>query len=225
MLGMVRSSYYWDWEEAEKDLKLAIELDPNSATAHNMYGRFLGWLDRFEEAIPLVKRAQQLDPLDLGTRISAAQLFSAAHRYDEAIEELETALAVNPNFRMAYDYFPEVYERQGLYENAITAYQKILTEEEVAGLADAYQTLGQEGYWGWMLDYFTEMAKQRYVSSLEFARIYAHLGDKDQAMRWLEEGYEEHEPILYGLNVDPAFDTLRDDPRFHDLRRRMNLAP
>jgi len=96
-------------------------------------------MDRFEEAIPLVKRAQQLDPLDLGFRVSAAQLFSAARRYDEAIEELETALAVNPNLQMASE-FSEVYERQGLYENAITAYQKILTEEEAAGLADAYQT-------------------------------------------------------------------------------------
>ncbi len=225
VLGHVRDNYYWDWEGAEKELKLALELDPNSAPAHNSYGRFLGGRGRFEEAIPLLKRAQQLDPLDLGFRVSAAQLFSAAHRYDEAIEELETALAVNPNFQRPYDYFPEVYERQGLYESAITAYQKILTEEEIAGLEDAYQTLGKEGYWGWMLDYFTEMAKQRYVSSLEFARFYAHLGDKDQAMRWLEEGYEKRESILYGLNVDPAFDPLRDDPRFQDLLRRMNLAP
>jgi serine/threonine-protein kinase len=76
-----------------------------------------------------------------------------------------------------------------------------------------------------MLDYWTERAKQEYVPRTDFAIIYAYLGDKDQAMRWLEEGYEEHEFLMTTLNVTPEWDPLRDDPRFHDLLRRMNLAP
>jgi len=119
---------------------------------------------------------------------------------------------------------------KGLYEDAIAAYQKFLTlggasEEEVAGLADAYQTSGKEGYWRWMLDYWTERAKQEYVPPTSFALIYAYLGDKDQAMRWLEESYKEHEFIMTNLNVNPEWDPIRSDPRFQDLLRRMNLEP
>ena len=76
-----------------------------------------------------------------------------------------------------------------------------------------------------MLDYWTERAKQEYVPSTSFALINAYLGDKDQAMRWLEEGYEEHEFSMTKLNVAPEWDPLRDDPRFQDLLRRMNLEP
>jgi len=76
-----------------------------------------------------------------------------------------------------------------------------------------------------MLDYWTERAKQEYVPRNSFARIYTHLGDKDQAMRWLEESYEKHEFFLTFLTVAPAFDPFRDDPRFQDLLRRMNLEP
>jgi len=226
VLGIVRSSYYWDWEGAEKELQLAIELDPNSASVHNSYGRILGHRHRFEEAIPLVKRAQQLDPLFLPWRVSAVQLFSQARRYDEAIEEVQLALAVNPNFPMAYrNLINYVYEEQELYEEAIVAYQKILAEEEIAGLADAYQTLGKEGYWRWWLDYWTEMAKQGYVSSEQFARIYAHLGETNQVFEQLEKAYDEHDvALLLGRSL-PAYDPIRDDPRFQDLLLRMNLEP
>ncbi len=233
-LGWVKNRYYWDWEGAEREYKLALALDPSSSRVNNGYGRFLGGLGRFEEAFPLVKRAHQLDPLRLGQRISNAELFRDARRYDEAIEQLEMALAVNPNFQRAYQVFPGVYVRQGLYEEAIAAYQKlsgftgaqrILSEEQVAGLADAYQTSGKEGYWRWRLNYFIERAKQRYVSPTLFARIYAHLGEKDQAFEQLEKAYEEHNVDLTSIRTHPAYDPLRDDPRFQDLLRRMNLMP
>ncbi len=139
-------------------------------------------------------------------------------------------LDLEPNSPNAYRALARVYQVQGLYEDAVAAYQKFLTlggssEEEVAGLADAYQTSGKEGYLRWMLDYWTERAKQEHVSRAWFARIYAYLGDKDQAMKWLEEGYKEHEFFMTTLNVNPAYDPLRDDPRFHDLLLRMNLMP
>ena len=138
-------------------------------------------------------------------------------------------LAANPNFQRAYALFPSVYERQELYEEAIAAYQKTLSEEEVASLADAYQTLGKEGYWRWWLDYWTEMAKQGYVGSMPFAQVYAYLGEKDQAFEQLEKAYAEHDvglSLFSGISgTNPAFDTIRDDPRFHDLLLRMNLEP
>ncbi len=228
-LGAIRYRYHWDWEGAEKEFKVALEVDPGSSN-FVPYGALMSTMGRHDEAIALVKRAIQLDPAALGKRIVAAALLQHARRYDEAIEQCQIVLDLNPNFGGAYQRLSELYALKGLYEDAVAAYQKFLTlegasEEEVAGLADAYQTSGKEGYWRWMLDYWNERAKQEYVPRTDFAIIYAHLGDKDQAMRWLEEGYKEREFIMVTLNAAPAFDPLRDDPRFQDLLRRMNLEP
>ena len=230
VLGLIRSSYYWDWEGAAREYKLALELDQGYSITNLTYGFLMSTMGRHDEAIELGKRAIQLDPALLGIRISTAALLLHARRYDEAIEQYQIVLDLNPNFRDAYRPLSAVYELKGLYEEAVATYQKFLTlggasEEEVAGLADAYQTSGNEGVWRWMLDYWTERAKQEYVQAYWFAEIYAHLGDKDQAMRWLEESYDKHEFFLTLLTVAPAFDPLRDDPRFQDLLRRMNLEP
>jgi len=228
-LGAIRYRYHWDWEGAEKEFKLALELDPGSS--NSAYGSLMSTMGRHDDAVALAKRAIQLDPAQLGMRMSTAYMLLHARRYDEVIEQCQIMLDLNPNFRGAYVCFSEVYELKGLYGDAVSAYQKVLTlegianEEEITGLADAYQTSGKEGYWRWMLDYWTERAKQEYVPPTSFAIIYAYLGDKDQAMRWLEEGYKEHEFIMTSLNVAPEWDPLRDDPRFHDLLRRMNLEP
>jgi serine/threonine-protein kinase len=194
------------------------------------YAGLMSVMGRHDEAVAQGKRAIQLDPARLGMRLSTASVLRSARRYDEAIEQCQIVLDLNPNFRTAYQWLSRVYEMKGLYEEAIAAYQRFLTlggasEEEVAGLADAYQTSGKEGYWRWRLDDWTERAKQEYVLRTSFAVIYAYLGEKDQAMRWLEEGYKEHEFQMTGLNVAPEWDPLRDDPRFQDLLRRMNLEP
>ena len=97
------------------------------------------------------------------------------------------------------------------------------SEEEVAGLLDA-GALGAEGYWRWRLDFFRERAKREYVEPSQFARIYAYLGEKDEAFEWLEKAFEERADMR-GLKVSPEFDPLRDDPRFQDLLLRMNLEP
>jgi len=231
VLGNIRSTYYWDWEGAEREFKLGLELDPGSSLTYAPYASLMSAMGRHDEAIALGKRAIQLNPALLGLRMVTAGGLHFARRHDEAIEQFQIVLDLNPNFRGAYQMLSWSYESKGLYGDAVAAYQKFLTlegvanEEEITGLADAYQTSGKEGYWRWMLDYWTERAKQGYVPRFGFARIYAYLGDKDQAIRWLEESYEKHEFFLTFLTVAPAFDPLRDDPRFQDLLRRMNLEP
>jgi len=229
VLGSIQHGNYRNWVEAEKEYKLAIQLDPNSAVVHNSYARFLGKMGRFDEAIPLMKRAQQLNPSFLGHRVSAAQLFREARRYDESIEQMQIMLELNQESPVVYANLRQVYRAQGLYEDALEADQKWLTlsgasEEEVASLADAYQTSGKEGYWRWWLDYNTEMAKQQYVPLRTFAYIYAHLGDKDRAFEQLEKAFEQNDDVS-DIKVNPRWDPLRDDPRFQDLLRRMNLEP
>ncbi len=225
-LGRVKLFYYWDWAGAEKEFKLAIELDPSSADAHSGYAFFLEAMGRFDEAIEEGRRKQQLDPLNPG--VPLVEYFHNARRYDEAIEQAQTLLEINPNFQQLYRTLSFPYEAKGMYEEAAATLQKewILggaSEEEVAGLSDA-ATLGAEAYWRWKLDYFTEKANQEYVPPTEFIVIHAALGEKDQAFELLEKAYDEHEGTLWLLKVSPKFDPLRDDPRFQDLLRRMNLT-
>jgi tetratricopeptide (TPR) repeat protein len=137
---------------------------------------------------------------------------------------------MNPNFQLAYYRLFHSYQSMGLYQEAATALQTWLTfqgasEEEVGGLADA-AALGAESYWRWNLDYDKERAQRgESVLPSNFAVSFAHLGEKDQAFQWLEKAYEQREGLLLYLKGSPAFDPLRDDPRFHDLLLRMNLMP
>jgi len=228
-LGGIQRGYYGNWVEAEREYKLAIELDPNSSDVHNAYARALGKMGRFDEAIPLMKRSQQLSPSFLGFRNSAAQLFYEARRYDESIEQSQIMLELNQSSTLVYGNLSRVYLAQGLYEEAVEADQQWLThsgasEKEVASLADAYQTLGKEGYWRWWLDYRTERAKREYVTALGFVEIYAQLGEKDRAFELLEKAFEQNESVV-SLKEDPRWDLLRDDPRFPDMVRRSGLEP
>ncbi len=135
---------------------------------------------------------------------------------------------LQPNLPNAYRVLAQVYQVQGLYEEAATAWHKSLvlegaSEDEVAGLLDAAAS-GAEAYWRWWLDYERERAKREYVDSDHFAIFYAHLGEKDEAFEWLEKAFEQNEAVS-NLKVDPRWDPLRSDPRFQNLLRRLNLEP
>ncbi|MCH8015984.1 MAG: hypothetical protein IH917_05085, partial [Acidobacteria bacterium] len=144
------------------------------------------------------------------------------------IEQCQAALELEPDYISAYRDLGQVYEYMGLYPKAAAARQKELTldgasEEEVAGLTTAAIS-GKEEYWQWMQDYWRRKSAQGYVSPNTFASIYASLGDKDQAFEWLEKAYQARILSLLVM-IDPIWDPIRDDPRFTNLLRRMNLEP
>jgi len=117
----------------------------------------------------------------------------------------------------------------GLYEEAIPFRQQYLTfrgasEEDIAGLADTYATSGSKGYWRWLLDYWTERANRgEFVDPALFSKYHAQLGEEEQAFEWLEKAYQERYNNLFTVKVEPDYESLRDDPRFHDLLGQMNL--
>ena len=228
VLGNVRRLYHWDWAGAEREYKQAMELEPSSYEAPYGYAYLMSGLGRHDEAIGLSRRAQQLDPLNMRTRTALASQLYNAGRYEEAIEECQTVLAMNPNFSRAYRRLNTSYEAMGLWGEAAAAWQKqqILqvgaSQEEVAGLSAAAMS-GKEGYWRWRLDYSTEQAKRQYVSPTTFASFHARLGETEQAFEWLEKAYQERDNGLFAVKVIPDLDSLRSDPRFHDLLERMNL--
>lgn len=153
-----------------------------------------------------------------------------ARRYDQAIEQCRQALELDPNFLTIYRWLGGAYEQKGLYEQAAAAHLKdrvfwMLSPETEAPLRAAYAASGWRGYWQKMLDLKKEQAKDGYVMPYIFAAIYARLGEKDQAFAWLERTYEERSAWMVWLKVEPRFDSLRSDPRFADLLRRVGFAP
>ena len=230
VLGGIRIRYDWDWEGAERELKRAIELAPNSPRAHSNYGSLMSVRGRDDEALALGKRGIQLDPSTIGLRMNAAAFAHYARRYDEALEQWLAIVALSPDFINVYPYLLLTYQARGLYEEAVGTFQTFMRlggadEEEISELSEAYQASGEEGYWRWMLKYWKEKATEKYVRPTLFAHIHASLGEKDQAFEQLEKAYQGHDFFMTHLTRAPAWDPLREDPRFTDLLLRMNLEP
>ena len=228
VLADVKRAYHWNWAGAEEEYKLALELDPGSFDAPNQYAFFLTGMGRHDESAVMGRRAQELNPLDPSMRTGACARLGYARRYEEAIEQCQAALELEPDYISAYRDLGQVYEYMGLYPKAAAARQKELTldgasEEEVAGLTTAAIS-GKEEYWQWMLDYWKRKSAKGYVSPSVLAKQYVSLGDKDQAFEWLEKAYQARILSLLVM-IDPIWDPIRDDPRFTNLLRRMNLEP
>jgi tetratricopeptide (TPR) repeat protein len=217
--------YKWDWMGAEREFKRAIELSPSLVEAHQEYAWYLTAMGRFAEAIAEAKRAQQLDPFSYPVNETLGLVYYNARQYDQAIAQYRQAAELEPNSPRTPRSLVRIYEQMGRYEDAVTARQKAMTlsgdpPEEVEALARAYSESGPKGYWMWRL----ERLKGRYARNpYTTAAIYARLGDKDQAFAWLEKAYAARKLSMIWLKVSPSWDSLRSDPRFQDLLRRMNF--
>lgn len=211
-----------DWPGAEQEYKRALDLDPNSVRAHNTYAWHLEMFGRFDEAMLHLKRAQELDPLELEVKQDIATLFYFSRQYDRAIEQYQKTIEMDPNYAPAHMRLGGMYADQGTYEEAFAELKKGNARE--AQLGYAYAVAGKRDEAQKILNDLKELSKQRYVSPFEFALVYLGLGEKDQAFEWLNKTFEENPYRISFLKVNPRFDSLRSDPRFTDLLRRMKLA-
>ncbi|MBZ5561928.1 MAG: tetratricopeptide repeat protein [Acidobacteriia bacterium] len=229
-LGAARFNYEWDWVGAEKEFKRAIELNPGYATAHHGYAAYLSCMGRHDEAIAEVKRAQELDPLSVNINASVGWVFFSAGRTDEGIAQYRRTLEIDAGYYPTHLFLGWAYEQQKLYAQAISEYQKAITLEQgnpglAAALAHAYPAAGKRTEAVKILSQLRELSKTRYVPSSLIASIYAALGDTGRTFQWLEKAYQERDTGLPYLKLDTTFDSLRSDPRFKDLLRRMNFPP
>ncbi len=229
-LALACFEYDWDWPACEKEYKRAIELNPNYATAHQWYFAFLFAMNRHAEAMGEIQRAQQLDPLSPIISGAMADQYFYARQYQEAIRRFRSTVALFPEFAPAYQALGAAYVVNGRYQEAIVALQKLrslsgASAAEVAALGQAYAKGGMRGYYLWELRRLKEESKHRYVRAWTFALVLAGLGEKDQALSYLEKAYEDRDYLLTTLQDEPRFDPLRSDPRFLELLRRMNLPP
>jgi TolB-like protein/Tfp pilus assembly protein PilF len=220
--------YDWDFAAAEKEFLRAIELKPNYPVAHQWYGNLLTAMGRWDEAIQEFKHAQELDPLSLVITAVPGWTYYYARQYDRAIEPCQKAIEMDRNYALSHNWLGQAYERKGMYERAISEFKEALSvsggsPEISALLAHAYAVSGNKREAQVILDNLLELSKQRYVSPYHIATIYAGLGDKDRALKWLDTAYNDRQHVLVFLKHDARLDNLRDDVRFQDLLRKVGF--
>jgi TolB-like protein/DNA-binding winged helix-turn-helix (wHTH) protein/Tfp pilus assembly protein PilF len=227
-LAVVNAFYDWDWAAAESEFKRSIELKPNYALAHEYYGWYLAMIGRTNEGIAESERSVELDPLSPEANSYLGYVLWVAHRDSQAIEQLRKTTDLDPNYWFAYEVLGLAYERQGQFPEAIAEVQKAVRlagtiAEPTFGLARVYAVSGNRAEAQKLLDTLKERSKETYVSAYLIAVICAKLGERDQALAWLERAYQARSQFMILLRVDPSFDSLCSDPRFQALLRRMNF--
>ncbi|HZE69774.1 MAG TPA: winged helix-turn-helix domain-containing protein [Pyrinomonadaceae bacterium] len=229
-LGRVFAVYDWDWTSAEKEYKRAIELNPSYAIAHQWYGGYLAVMGRTSEAIAEKKRAVELEPLSLIINFELGLAFYYSRDYDRAIEQFQKTLELDQNFPPPHNFLPAAYEQKGMYSEAIAEFKKAIpltagSESSLskAGLGHVYAVTGKKSEARTVLNELKQLSAQEFVPATSVALIYAGLGEKDQAFAWLDKGYEQHAFQLQWIKIEPRWDSLRSDPRFQDLLRRIGL--
>ena len=229
-MGANRFCYDWDWAETEKEFKRAQTLNPNNGDAHQLYAEYLNAMGRFDEALAEAKLASELDPLSPMFSTESGFTFYYARQYDEAAAQFQKTISLEPHYADPYQYLGQTYEQKKMYAEAIATYQKGMAQTErhpflIAALGHAYAVSGEREKALKILDELREMSKQQYISPYLFAIVYAGLGDKEQTFAWLEKAFQDRSFFLIWLKVEPQFDSVRDDPRFKDLLRRIGLQP
>ena len=228
-LGWALTHYDYDFAAAEREHERAIELSPRYATAHQWFALLLIPLGRFEEAFAELKRAMRLDPLSPIIQASLAWAYLWAHRYEEAIEQAKRTVDLDANFPASWYVLGVASMLKGETESGIAALQKGVELSSsgstyMAGLGWGFAKAGRRNEAQTVLEQLLrERESGKYVMASHIAIIYAELGDKDEALRWLEKGYEERSAWMVYLKTDIRYDPLRSEPRFCDLMRRMNF--
>jgi TolB-like protein/Flp pilus assembly protein TadD len=228
-VSLAHSLYYYDrdFPGAEREFKKAIELDPRYAVGHHWYAVFLTISGRFDEALAEIRRAQELDPLSLSINAWVGWILSLAGQNEQALEQLLKTKEMDPAFRITLHRLALVYADQGMFDKAIAEAKELsrVSDGRLGTLTLAY-IYAQAGMRREALEQVNsriEMSKNSFVSPASIGMVYALLGDKDTAFKWLERANDEHDLLVLRVKHDPRFRSLRGDPRLDDLMRRMRL--
>ena len=226
-LGQIAAYYDYDFPTAEREYRRALELNPNYATAHQWLAEHLSAMKRFDEALAEIKRALELDPLSIIMNRIYADILVDARRFDEAIEQFHKTIELDPNFPTAHFFLARAYEAQGMYDKAVGEYNKSAAlsgfpPDQLAKMNEAYAKSGWKAFVQAVLDYALHDRKTK-TSPFVMAGYYTRLGQKEEAIAWLQKGYEQRDFRMIMLSVDFGFDSLRSDPRFVELVRKIGL--
>jgi len=217
----------YDWAGAEADYKRAIELNPNSGVAYDSYGLMLAAVERYDEAIEAQERAHEVDPV--AHRLDVATTYLRAGRYDDARQAVEACIALDPHLALAHVTAGWTYLLTGKPEQGIASIRHglALAPDSTlyrAQLAQALARVGQTEEAREILSRLEVLSTQRYVSPYHMAYVYTGLGEFDRAMDFLEKAYEVRSGGIFGVKGSFLFASLREEPRFKALLRKMNLG-
>ena len=217
----------WNWAEAKDEYKQALDLKPNDAEAHQGFASWLLTQGKADDAVNWAQRARQLDPLAVSGANIGWLLFQS-HRYDEALRELRSVVAAEPDNIDGQWYLGFALIADSQPEEAVPVLEKVVSMTDrspgtVGVLIRAYAHAGRRKDAQRLLAELQGRRKQGYVPAGAFVNAYLGLGDNEEAFAWLEKAYKEQSNILQFLKVHPYFDPLRGDPRFADLVHRVGL--
>ena len=230
-LGLISLRYDWDWEQAQRELRRAAELNPNYAPAHHWYAVYLASQGRHEESVEMSRLALLLDPLSLIINTLLGFHLYVARRYEEASAQFRATLELDSDFIYALTGISESYLREGKIERAQEQAERACV---LAGW-DSIHTMtfhaymcaevGRVGEARRVLEELLVRAAQEYVSYYEIAKVYGALGERDPMFEWLDRAFDQRDGNMIHFNVLPEWDRVRADPRYVNLARRMNLTP
>jgi len=224
--ALIVQNHDWDWQTAEQEFRRAIELNPSYATAHHWYAEHLMWRGRFDEALRESERARQLDPLSLIIATDDGAILFFSRQYDRAIEKWRSVLELDPDFPRAH-MIQAAYIEKGMFAAALADLESTRPKPDPwywSALAGIYGRSGQTVQARHAIHQLLQSSRRDPVKPELIAGAFASVGDKEQALAWLERAYAEHSGLT-GLKVTPALDLLRSDPRFRSLLRRVGLTP
>jgi TolB-like protein len=226
ILGELLSFYEWKWEEARKEFLIAIELNPNYSDAHLYYTELLDILRENDKAREQVNLAMELDPLFFMWHSVSSMLYYNEGKLNESLDECRKTLELEPNYLSIYWTYFNVYIKQDENLKAIETLQKImlmdtLTARNANMVKDIYNKSGMNGIFEWLIELELKSADP---SPMSLARWYAILDKKDESLDWLEKAFDEHQPSIPRININPDFDIVRSEPRFQAMIKKMGLS-
>lgn len=220
----------FEFADADVAFRQALELNPNLANAHHWYGLFLSWENRNEEALTHVRRALELDPLNLQFNTNLGQLLCNAREYDKCIEQLKKTLDIDPNFAYAHAMLRIAYRETGKFELSLEEWKKSATlandQDELAIAEEAARVYAKSGIKAAQereIELKKQLAKRRYVDPAEIAYDYADLGDKEQTFAWLDKARAEKSGALENVKIIRQLEKWHSDPRYAELLKQLGL--
>jgi DNA-binding winged helix-turn-helix (wHTH) protein/TolB-like protein/Flp pilus assembly protein TadD len=227
-LGMIAFYYGWNWSESEHEFQLALALNPNDAGAETWYGLNLVAMGRVEEAMDLVQRAKEIDPLSPEINVALGRLYYSSRQYEKAINVYRKVIELNPNFARAHMRLGMTYMAQRALGDSLYEFEeaKRLAPDDpyvdgLLGCAEALSgnTLAAQK----LLEGLTLRSSEQYVPAFSIVLVYIGLGERDRALEWLERAYQDRSAYMVYAKTDPLLDPLRSDPQFISILHRMRL--
>ncbi|HVF46497.1 MAG TPA: winged helix-turn-helix domain-containing protein [Pyrinomonadaceae bacterium] len=227
-LGFAMQFYDWDFKAAENQHKRALELNPNSADAHFAHASLFALIGRLDDALAEVGRARELDPLSLRINALEGRFLVLAGRPDEGLARLQATIELEPNYFLAHLFASNAYLEKGMYGEAVAEATKARdlsggNAEAIAWMGYSLAASGRRDEAKAVLDELRKRSTERYVPPYNFAILHFGLGEREETLRWLEQGIAERDPKMLFLKTGTQWKDLRDDPRFIALLARINI--